>query len=261
MTALAAPAALTQSEKAVGQAPKPKASPAAQGVTIKQSVVAGGGGNSSAGNYRLEGTAGQPVILGQPGTDISSNPPYSLRSGFWPGAVPCPFVLTETARLYNSGGGHSALKVVATGDCGWTALVSDPWVVLTSSNTGSGSGVIAYEVRENFTGAARQATITVGDYTNTIVQDGNIGAACGYAISPAFGTFPIAGASSSINVTAAAGCAWEADTDDPWITITSGKLGIGNGAVTFVVAPGTAGVPRNGTISVAGKNYAVKQQK
>jgi hypothetical protein len=230
------------------------------GPSLKQSVVAGGGGTSSAGNYRLEGTAGQPVLIGQPGTDISSNPPYALRSGFWPGAVPCPFVLTETARLYNSGGGASALKVVATGDCTWTAVVSDPWIVLTSASTGSGSDVIAYEVRENFTGAARQATITIGDYTNTIVQDGNIGLACGYAIAPAFGTFPIAGGASSINVTAAAGCAWEAETDDQWITITSGRLGIGNGAVTFAVAPGTAGVLRNGTIRVAGKTYAVKQK-
>ena len=36
--------------------------------------------------------------------------------------------------------------------------------------------------------------------------------------------------------------------------------GIGNGVVTFAVAPGTAGVPRNGTIRVAGKEYAVKQK-
>ncbi len=260
MIALATPSALTQSEKGGDQAPKPKESPAVQGPTLKQSVVAGGGGTSSAGNYRLEGTAGQPVVLGQPGTDISSNPPFVLRSGFWPGAVPCPFVLTETARLYNSGGGHSALKVVATGDCNWTPIVSDPWVVLTSASTGSGTDVIAYEVRDNFTAVARQATITVGEYAITILQEGR-GTACSYAISPAFGNFPITGGSSSINVTAAAGCAWEAVSDSDWIILTSGKLGIANGVVTFVVAPGTAGVPRNGTIRVAGKNYAVKQQK
>jgi hypothetical protein len=169
-------------------------------------------------------------------------------------------VLTETARLYNSGGGAAALKVVATGDCAWTADVSAPWVVLTSASSGTGSSVIAYEVRENFTGAARQATITVGEYTNTIVQDGNIGAACGYAISPAFGSFATAGGSASISVTAGAGCAWAAETDDDWIILTSGKLGIGNGTVTFVVAPASPGVPRNGTIRAAGKTYAVKQK-
>ena len=259
MIALATPSALTQSEKDGDKTPKPKESPTVQGVTLKQSVVAGGGGTSSAGNYRLEGTAGQPVVIGAPGTDTSANPPYALRSGFWPGAVPCPFVLTETTRLYNSGGGHSALKVVATGDCNWTVSVSDPWVVLTTPATGSGSDVIAYEVRDNRAAAARQTTITVGDYTDTIVQEGNTPpTACGYAISPAFGNFPLAGASSSINVTAAAGCAWEAESDSEWITITSGKLGIGNGVVTFVVAPGSA--VRNGTIRVARKDYAVKQK-
>ena len=260
MVALSTSAALTQSEKGGDQNPKPKEATTMSGPALKQSVVAGGGGTSSAGNYRLEGTAGQPVTRPLPPDEVSANPPYSLRSGFWPGAIPCPFVLTETTRLYNSGGGHSALKVVATGDCSWAASGSAPWIVLTSAPSGTGSDVIAYEVRENFTGAARQATITLGDYTNTIVQDGNIGAACGYAISPATGTFAIAGGASSISVTAAAGCAWDAESDSDWVTITSGKLGIGNGTVTFAVAPATPGVPRNGTIRVAGKTYAVKQK-
>lgn len=254
MVALSTTAALTQSEKGGDQNPKPKDAPTMSGPALKQSVIAGGGGASSGGNYRLEATVGQPA------TDFSSNSPFALRSGFWPGAIPCPFVLTETARLYNSGGGHSALKVVATGDCSWTAAASAPWIVLTSAPSGTGSDVIAYEVRENFTGAARQATITIGEYTNTIVQDGNIGAACGYAIAPAFASFATAGGASSIAVTAAAGCAWEAESDSDWVTITSGKLGIGNGTVTFAVAPTTPGVPRNATIRVAGKTYNVKQK-
>ena len=260
MVALSTTVALTQSEKGGDQNPKPKDAPTMSGPALKQSVIAGGGGTSSAGNYRLEGTAGQPVTRPLPPDEVSANPPYALRSGFWPGAIPCPFVLTETARLYNSGGGHSALKVVATGDCSWTAAVSEPWIVLTSAPSGTGSDVIAYEVRENFTGAARQATITIGDYTNTIVQDGNIGAACGYAISPAFGSFATGGGASSIAVTAAAGCAWAAESDSEWVTITSGKLGIGNGTVTFAVAPTTPGVPRNATIRVAGKEHNVKQK-
>ncbi|HEX5733298.1 MAG TPA: BACON domain-containing carbohydrate-binding protein [Blastocatellia bacterium] len=254
MVALSTTVALTQSEKGGDQNPKPKDAPTMSGPALKQSVIAGGGGSSSAGNYRLEGS------IGQPATDSSSNTPFALRSGFWPGAIPCPFVLTETSKLYNSGGGHSALKVVATGDCSWTAAVSAPWIVLTTAPAGTGSDVIAYEVRENFTGAARQATITIGDYTNTIVQDGNIGAACGYAISPAFGSFATGGGASSISVTAAAGCAWEAESDSEWVTITSGKLGIGNGTVTFAVAPTTPGLPRNATIRVAGKDYNVKQK-
>ena len=254
MVALSTTVGLTQSEKGGDQNPKPKDAPTMSGPALKQSVIAGGGGASSAGSYRLEGS------IGQPATEFSSNSPFALRSGFWPGAIPCPFVLTETARLYNSGGGHSALKVVATGDCSWTAAVSAPWIVLTSAPSGTGSDVIAYEVRENFTGAARQATITIGEYTNTIVQDGNIGAACGYAIAPASGNFVTAGGASSIAVTAAAGCAWEAESDSDWVTITSGRLGIGNGTVTFAVAPTAPGVPRNATIRVAGKTYNVKQK-
>ena len=58
---------------------------------IGRSVIGGGGGNSSAGAYVLDGTVGQPVV----GT--VSNSPYNLCAGFWCGMgvykVYLPFVL------------------------------------------------------------------------------------------------------------------------------------------------------------------------
>ncbi len=49
---------------------------------VTQSVIAGGGGKSSAGNFSVEGTAGQA----QTATSLGGT--FSLSSGFWHGAAP-----------------------------------------------------------------------------------------------------------------------------------------------------------------------------
>ena len=60
----------------------------------------------------------------------------------------------------------------------------------------------------------------------TVVQDGGV-TNCAYSISPDFENFSAAGGAGSINVTATAGCAWQAATSASWITITSCKRGHG----------------------------------
>jgi hypothetical protein len=44
-----------------------------------------------------------------------------------------------------------------------------------------------------------------------------------------------------------------------WITISSNCCGIGSGHVNYLVAPNTSGTGRNGTITIAGKVFNVKQ--
>ena len=65
-----------------------------------------------------------------------------------------------------------------------------------------------------------------------------------------------------VAVTAGAGCAWTAQSHASWITVTAGTPGAGAGTVTFSVAP-YPGKPknRNGTITVAGQTFSVRQSK
>ena len=88
------------------------------------------------------------------------------------------------------------------------------------------------------------------------------GMACAYAISPARETFPMAGGAASVTVTTAPACPWTAASNDTWITLSGAVAGTGNATVTYAVAP-YAGKPkiRNGTITVAGQSFAVKQTK
>ncbi|MCX6612865.1 MAG: BACON domain-containing carbohydrate-binding protein [Acidobacteria bacterium] len=65
-----------------------------------------------------------------------------------------------------------------------------------------------------------------------------------------------AGGTGNINVTATG--TWTTISFTPWIKVTSGSSGSGNGTVGFTVDPNT-GPPRSGAISVAGQAHSVHQ--
>jgi hypothetical protein len=90
----------------------------------------------------------------------------------------------------------------------------------------------------------------------TVNQDTGCGS---FGIQPNSESFGAAGGTgTAIAVTTAAACSWTATTSDPWITITSGTGGIGNGTVTFQVAANLAGA-RTGTMTIAGQTFTVSQ--
>jgi len=79
-------------------------------------------------------------------------------------------------------------------------------------------------------------------------------------ISPTTAGFAGSGGGGSIGVTSPGGCpAWTAVSNDPWITVTSGEGGTGNGTVGYTVAPSPTVTPRTGTLTVAGRTFTVEQ--
>lgn len=87
-------------------------------------------------------------------------------------------------------------------------------------------------------------------------------APCTYTISPTRATFASAGGSGTVTVSASPGCGWTTVSNASWLTVTGGSSGNGNGTVTYFVAPYT-GKPRNrnGSITIAGQTFSVKQSK
>jgi hypothetical protein len=79
---------------------------------------------------------------------------------------------------------------------------------------------------------------------------------CAFSVAPTRVTVR-PGASATVSVAAAANCGWTALSQAPWITITSGGGGSGNGTVTFAVSPNR---PRNltGRIVVSGLVVTVR---
>jgi hypothetical protein len=174
--------------------------------------------------------------------------------------VACGYAVSPVTQFFLMNGGSGSVNVLAGGSsCNWMASTEDAWITITSSDSGNGNDTITFEVRDNFTGSARQGAITVSGQTFTIVQDGGLGDNCDYSISPKFSSFSGAGGTGIVNVSSAERCAWQAVSGANWITITSGSAGIGNGTVGYTVGANPTPTGRAATITVAGKSFAVKQ--
>ena len=82
---------------------------------------------------------------------------------------------------------------------------------------------------------------------------------CGYTLNIGSNDFPAPGGNARVEVSTANGCAWTATSNAPWLTITSGSSGNGNGTVSYTAAANT-GAARNGSLTIAGINFPVTQQ-
>jgi hypothetical protein len=184
----------------------------------------------------------------------------SINAGLGLYGPACSQSISETSKFFGARGGEGAVSVTGGAGCVWTATSNASWISVTSSTGGSGNGLVTYAVRDNFTGSARTGTLAIAGLTLTIIQAGGSGEGCGYSISPTFQSFPISGGTGTINVLAAAGCAWQAASNVNWVTITSGSAGVGNGTVTYSVGTNSGISGRKGSITVAGKSFAVKQK-
>lgn len=79
-------------------------------------------------------------------------------------------------------------------------------------------------------------------------------------LSPVSKTFATAATGTgSVTVNATAGAVWAAVSNFPWITVTSGFSGSGNGTVSFAITANTLADPRTETISIGGQMFTVTQ--
>ena len=92
-----------------------------------------------------------------------------------------------------------------------------------------------------------------------IVQNGKARAQCTYNISPTSKTFDQAGGTGTVSVTTQSGCTWTAQSNNSWITITSGSSGTGSGTLSYRVDACTGSGTRTGTMTIAGKTFTVTQ--
>jgi CSLREA domain-containing protein len=83
---------------------------------------------------------------------------------------------------------------------------------------------------------------------------------CEYSLTPTSEIFPASGGTDTVQVSAPGGCSWSAASDAPWISITSGSQGSGNGVVSYTVTHWDGEGVRTGTISIADLTFVVTQR-
>ena len=62
-----------------------------------------------------------------------------------------------------------------------------------------------------------------------------------------------------VSVTAGSGCSWAAVAGVPWIVVSGGSSGVGNGAVVYAVTANTGSSLRSGSITIGGQTFAITQ--
>lgn len=170
----------------------------------------------------------------------------------------CTFSIDPPSQHLSSGGGNSGVDMTAPGGCSWTAQSRASWITVTSGSAGGGSGRVAYAVATNTGHSARTGTMLIAGLTFTVTQDG-APTLCSYSISPNKRNAAASGGTGAVTIKTRSGCAWSAQSQDNWITITSGDNGTGRGTLTYAIAPNTSGVARTGTLTIAGRSFIVKQ--
>jgi hypothetical protein len=174
------------------------------------------------------------------------------------GAVEFEFVCNPSISSTNQQIGANAntitVNVSNTSGCSWSAQSSVDWISILTGSSGNGNGTVSLSIQPN-TGVARTGTVTIAGQPFTITQ----ASGCNYVLSPAAIThFPSTGGNGSFTVTTEAGCTWTATPNEPWITITSGNTGTGNGTVNFTVTRNDGDV-RNGAITVGNQTFTFTQ--
>lgn len=173
------------------------------------------------------------------------------------GVAPCTYSIAPPSQNVDANANTGTVAVTAGTGCTWTATSGVPWLTITAGATGSGNGSVGFSVAAN-TGGARSGTLTIAGQVFTVNQAAFVAPACTYSIAPPSQNVPALGGSGTVNVTTTAGCAWTASSNAPWLTVTSGATGNGNGAVGFTAGANIAGA-RSGTLTIAGQTFTVNQ--
>jgi hypothetical protein len=100
--------------------------------------------------------------------------------------------------------------------------------------------------------------MTIAGQTFTVYQDPSP-VPCLFFLDPTYAFISSAGGNGSVSVSAASSeCSWTAAADQPWITVTGGSSGKGNGTVAYTVQP-NSGAQRQQNMLIAGKLFYVRQ--
>jgi hypothetical protein len=205
-------------------------------------------GTSGSGNGTVRFTVAANGGPSRTGAITAGGQTFTVSQG-----TGCSFSLSSDRQSVPAAGGGGSVNVTAGGGCGWTAVSNAPWLSITSGADGTGNGTVGFSAAAN-TGAARTGTLTIANRTFTVEQ----AEACTYSINPTQHGLPGSGGTVDVTVTATGGCSWTATSNVPWISVTSGGSGTGNGTVRLTVEPNGGGA-RNGTVTIAGRTFTIEQ--
>ncbi len=180
-------------------------------------------------------------------------------------ALGCSFTIDPLmSRRFDARGGDGTVKVTASQDiCAWNVTGAD-FVTVLSDESQTGTAYALFRVESNRTTSPRKTVISVAGRDFEVNQNGQNAQlpVCDYTITipPSGQTFPAAGGSATIWLTAPQGCAWKASVDDASMVSFGGNdQGSGNGLIDFSVSVNSTSSSRVGLITIAGQTVVIRQ--
>ena len=210
-------------------------------------------GGSGTGN----GTVGYAVTANTGAARTASLTIGGRQFSVQQAAPGCSVSLSPTSIALTPGIAFRGITVTAGAGCTWTTTNTASWITVTSGLSGTGNGSVFMNIAANNTNAERTAILTIGGQQATITQAGQ---GCAITLSPVSVTVPASGSSGAITVAGSIACTWTATSNVPWLTVTGGGSGTGNGTVQYTVAANTTSTQRTGVIAIAGRTFTVTQE-
>lgn len=180
--------------------------------------------------------AGQTFTVSQTGTDVTISP---------------------TSATHDYAAGVIEVTVSALSTTSWTITPNASWISVVDSGYGYGNSTIMVAVGENPSVATRTGTVSIGSKTFTVTQKGMTKPVL--SITPTEATASPVGAYGNVAVYATPDAPWTAESLSPWITISEGASGAGNGNIKYVAAANPTLSTRTGRIKVTPPHYTPEQ--
>jgi len=229
-------------------------------LTMPYSTESSAGGGDVVGNIRITGLGFAAATYGNPQNRISfaaGTPPTEITVNLVKAAPPS--FSNAVRRTYT---------ITPNGGSNYSAAVRLHY--LDSELNGHNESTLQLWRRDGTTWGAQGATTRdtadnwvektgVTSFSPWTFSPSGPTVACAVSLSPASASMPAGGGDGNLLVQAPGGCPWTAFSHTPWITITGGLNGQGNGAVSYSVAPNAGANSRTGTLTVENQTFTISQ--
>ncbi len=133
------------------------------------------------------------------------------------------------------------------------------WLTITAGGSGTGSAAVSYSVARNPVSEPRSASLAIAGQVHSVTQQARPAVTCSVELSPSSVDLGAEESRGTLSVTAPAECAWTAVSNTPWLMITAGHAGTGNGGISYTASRNTDVPGRSAVITVADKAFTVRQ--
>ncbi len=172
--------------------------------------------------------------------------------------VTCNYKLSPTNRTHGYAATTNFLTMNVSNPCPWAVTTTNPWISILSETNGIGSNTVTYALGAN--------NLSPFDRIGAIFVDGTFcvitqhGIPCAWTLVPTKVTHGYGATSNSFAVNANAGCPWTVGNTNPWVTITAGASGDGNGTVAYTLTENQALADRIALLTVDGQTFTITQR-